>query len=489
MARMLIMHKISNLFLFPSPSLPDKDIKQKAETRLRIVMRCTLKLKLRVTEPQAQILEKMAWISTKLWNTANWERRDQWETTGRIPNYAAQCTDLKDNHWYKLLHSQSAQGVLKKLDEAYKAWYALRRKEEKAGKVKKSRPPGFRKKDLLSTILFKEAGFRVEGNQVRLSLAKKLRRELKLPYQFLRLPFQTYKSPTGQPCILEIKKVRETWYGYLVEQHDPPQETIPPRPKVLAIDQGIINLAAGITTEGETFLYTGKGLLSMQRYFNKQIATVQHRVQKRKGEHAWTEGLTAMYQKRKAQPNHALHALTKQVIKDCLEANIQIIVLGKLKNIRKNKNYGAKTNQKLHAWAFNQFAQLLRYKAEAVGIRVEEVSEQNTSKTCSTCGKKGRRSTKKGERGVFMCLNKKCSEYEKRQNSDLNGARNILNKYLQLGLIARKVLVGPLAAPRVSYWNWQKWSSKKWSSQSGNRVKPLVSDSKPATPLVESPLL
>ncbi|MFX1535416.1 MAG: RNA-guided endonuclease InsQ/TnpB family protein [Promethearchaeota archaeon] len=429
----------------------------------------------------------MAWVCTKLWNTANWERRNQWDKTGVIPNYATQCTDLKENHWYKLLHSQSAQGVLKKLDEAYKAWYALRRKEKKEGKAKKSRPPGYRKKERFSTILFKQAGFRVEGNRVRLSLAKNLRRELKIPYQFLWLPFQTYKALTGKPCTLEIKRIGGTWYGYLVELHDSPQVVIPPRPKALAIDQGIINLAAGITTEGETFLYTGKGVLSIQRYFNKQIATVQHRVQKRAGQHAWTAGLTAMYQKRKAQPLHALHALTKQVIKDCLEAEIQIIVLGNLKHIRKKKDYGVKTNQKLHAWAFHQFATLLRYKAEAVGIRVEEVSERNTSKTCSTCGQQGRRNTKQGERGVFICLNKQCSEYGKRHNSDLNGARNILNKYLRLGLIARKVLVGPLAAPRVSYWNWHVWSHQKWSDrQSGNRANPLVSDSKPVTPLVES---
>ncbi len=84
-------------------------------------MRRTLKLKFQVTKPQAKILEKLALVSTKLWNTANWERRDQWDKTGIIPNYAAQCTDLKENRWYKLLHSQSAQGVLKKLDEAYKA--------------------------------------------------------------------------------------------------------------------------------------------------------------------------------------------------------------------------------------------------------------------------------------------------------------------------------------------------------------------------------
>ncbi|MFX1252651.1 MAG: hypothetical protein ACFFCZ_13680 [Promethearchaeota archaeon] len=88
---------------------------------------------------------------------------------------------------------------------------------------------------------------------------------------------------------------------------------------------------------------------------------------------------------------------------------------------------------------------------------------------------------------MFKCTNKICTEYGKRVNADLNGARGILNKYLRLGVTARKVLVGPLAAPRVSYWNWHTWSDQKWSvHQSGDRVNPLASDSKPAIPVESS---
>ncbi|MFX0095844.1 MAG: zinc ribbon domain-containing protein [Candidatus Hodarchaeota archaeon] len=67
-----------------------------------------------------------------------------------------------------------------------------------------------------------------------------------------------------------------------------------------------------------------------------------------------------------------------------------------------------KGNQKLHAWSFHQFSQLLAYKAEAVGIRLEYVSERNTSQTCVVCGQKGVRV----KRGLFKCLNKKCAAYD-----------------------------------------------------------------------------
>ncbi|MFX0060851.1 MAG: RNA-guided endonuclease InsQ/TnpB family protein [Candidatus Hermodarchaeota archaeon] len=440
----------------------------------------TLRLKFRRDKEHQRVLDHMSFVCTKLWNTANWERRDQWGKTGEIPSYADQCTSLKENKWYKLLHSQSAQGILQKLAFAYKSWYKLHKKDPRA------RPPGFRPKTMKSTILYKQAGFKVEGNKIRLALSARLREALGYQEQFLWLSFKTHIKPSGTPKTLEIKRIDGEWVGFLVEELAPPKIHIPPRPKALAIDQGIINLASCIDTDGNTTLYTGKGLLSIQRYFNKQTSTVQHRVQKRKGKYAWTAGLTAMFKKRRFQPNHALHALTKQIVRDCIANNIQVIVLGDLKHIRKDKDTGDKTNQKLHAWSFQKFATLLAYKAEAAGILVELVSERNTSKTCSVCRKKGSRKP----RGMFKCTNKKCTEYGKLVNADLNGARGILNRYLRMGLTARKVLVGNLACPKVRYWNWHNWSDQKWSiRQSGDRVNPVLSDLKPAIPQVESPQL
>ena len=285
----------------------------------------------------------------------------------------------------------------------------------------------------------------------------------------------------GQPRILELKNIKGRWVGYLVTNIEAPQKCIKAHPKALAIDQGIINLVAGITTEGETLIYSGKGLLSIQRYFNKEIAKTQHRVQSRTKGHTWNAGLSSSYQKRGSQTLQALHALINDLIKFCQERQIQVIVLGKLTHIRKNKDHGDKGHQKLHAWSFAQFATLLTSKAEAVGILVEEVSERNSSKCCSTCGKKGSRC----KRGLFKCTNKKCSEYNKPVNADLNGARNILNRYLRLGLTARKVLVGFLAIPMIKRWNWHTWDSHKW--QSRNCVSPSLRTQRPGNiPLVES---
>jgi putative transposase len=424
----------------------------------------TLKVKLKVNAKQARLFEKMAFACTKLHNTANYERVQQWKQTGKILSYSKQCVALKDNKWYKLLHSQSAQAILQKLDFSYRSWYALRKKDPKA------RSPGFRRKETLSTISFKKVGFKVEGNQLRLSLSKSFRESNGWPEKFLRVTFVTYRDLLGTPRTLEINQINGEWYGYLVEDIKPAEPVLSDNPKVLAIDQGIINLAGCITSDGDTFLFSGKGLLSIQRYFNKQIKTVQHRVQSRAKGFAWSTGLTELYHKRSYQPDHALHALAKALVAFCKANGIEIIVIGKLTGIRKGKDWGKKGNQKLHAWQFDRFTRLLAYKAEAAAIKIEQVSERNTSKTCSSCGKVGNRI----KRGLFLCKNKKCKQYKVPVNADLNGARNILNKYLRAASRSGEVLVGPLAAPVVKRWNYHCWASTKWKTGQKSKQRKLA---------------
>lgn len=126
-------------------------------------------------------------------------------------------------------------------------------------------------------------------------------------------------------------------------------------------------------------------------------------------------------------------------------------------------------------------AQTLRYKAEAVGIQIKEVSERNSSKRCSTCGKKGSRC----KRGLFECTNKNCSDYGKPVNADLNGAKNILKRYLRGASRGSEVLVGFLTIPMIKRWNFHTWDSHNWKLR--NCVSPSLRTQGPGNiPLEES---
>jgi len=84
---------------------------------------------------------------------------------------------------------------------------------------------------------------------------------------------------------------------------------------------------------------------------------------------------------------------------------------------------------------------MIGYKSTLSDIRFDSVSEENTSKTCSFCGMV--RKSNRIHRGLYKCKN--CGIVI---NSDLNGTRNILKKYLQINNIDRSI--GSVAQPLVS---------------------------------------
>jgi IS605 OrfB family transposase len=133
-----------------------------------------------------------------------------------------------------------------------------------------------------------------------------------------------------------------------------------------------------------------------------------------------------MHRKKRRQVNQILHSVSKALVEDAKRNHVGTIVVGDLKNIRrepdgKAKNWG-RNNQKLHAWGFRKLLTQVTYKARLSGIRVVEVSERNTSRRCSKC--KHVRKANRVHRGLYRC--KRCGT----MNADVNAAVNILRKYL-----------------------------------------------------------
>lgn len=77
---------------------------------------------------------------------------------------------------------------------------------------------------------------------------------------------------------------------------------------------------------------------------------------------------------------------------------------------------------------YYKLTQMITYKANWRGIPVVKLSEEYTSKTCHRCGEQGTRL----HQGLFQCQN--CGlEY----NADLNGARNIAERFREQALPER----------------------------------------------------
>jgi len=356
-------------------------------------------------------------------------RREAWEKIGKIPSVYVQKKVLKDNVWFKLLPSQTAQEVCFVLQQNYKSWFSLRKKDATAN------PPMFRRKDKLSPIAFYQQ-FKVVDGTIRLSMSRKYSQENKI--KFLQIPFIKWKSETGIAKFCQIIFDNGKWFAHLVFEISESQPVL--NDGVMAVDLGIIKNAVTVDTAGRSRIYSGGQILAIQHYFNKEKAKLQSVLQKQFPKRHLSRALRILQDKQNKQINQSLHTYSKAIVNDCLNHHIRTLVVGDIKDIRKDKNFGSVGNQKLHSWSFSKFTQQLEYKCVRVGIRFVRVNEAYTSQTCSVCGivKKSNRK----HRGLYVC--KSCGSI---LNADVNGASNILKKYLR-DFLSKSI--GVVAMPSVA---------------------------------------
>ncbi|MCL6477084.1 MAG: transposase [Peptococcaceae bacterium] len=388
-----------------------------------------------LSDRDALLLGLLGLSATKLWNVSNHHRRVAWGETGKIPGFAEQCRELKKNRWYKLLPSQSAQEVLGEQDDSYRSWFPRRKNGDK-----KSRPPGFRKKDSLGTVTFKQNAFEMlPDNRVKLKLPKTYdRREIVLEYQ---LPPDTALGKVQQVKLVYGHKTGD-WYLHVT--HKVPVK-YREQGNVMSLDLGIVNIIAGLISNGYSFIVPGGELLALDRYFQKEKAKCTKSTSKH---------CIELNTKWGRQRNHYLHVLTKWLVNLAIAHNVSTIAVGELKGIRADKDWGDAGNQKLHAWPFSKIINLLTYKAALAGIRVVKVPEKSTSTTCPVCGKRVKKA--RVRRGLFV----HCGQSF---NADLVGAYNILRRYLReagLALPGWPGVVGDLARPAVNLFVWRKTTPK-----------------------------
>lgn len=389
-----------------------------------------------VSDQDALLLGLLGFSGTKLWNVANHHRRSTWNETGKIPGFAEQCRELKKNRWYRLLPSQSSQEILGELDDSYRSWFSRRKNGDG-----KARPPGFRRKDTLSAVTFKQNAFgMLPGNRVRLRLPKAYaRREIILQY---RLPPDVALGKVQQVKVIHDPETGK-WLLHFTHR-------VPVRWRengnVMALDLGIANVVAGLIADGFSFLVPGGELLALDRYFQKEKAKCSSSKSRKCRE------LNAKWGR---QRNHYLHALTGWLVGLAVARDVSAIVVGELNGIRRDKDWSDAGNQKLHAWPFGRIVALLTYKAALAGIRVIKVPEKNSSTTCPVCAKRVKKA--RVHRGLFVHCGLAL-------NADLVGAYNILQRYLREAgpgsCPVRPGVVGALARPAVNLFVWRKTTPK-----------------------------
>lgn len=376
------------------------------------------------TEEQKIILGHMGYAAFKLWNVANYEKRNYRELgMPGYPDWYDQKKRLKENFFYKNLPSQTAQDVLQQLEEAWKSFFALK----KSKGVENPGPPRFRK-DKMDITFLKDA-IRQEKGCVRLTIPKQLKTYLRsqgVDADYLYLKTKRFSDIHIKEIQIKFAKRQYTAIAVYEEADVPVQED---NGHYLSIDLGLKNTLTCYDSTGKTFMVNG--LLNITHYFDKEIAHYQGIGDGQQSDRGIkyskkTKRVLELYRKKKNKVSDFIHKATKYIADYCQAEGITKVVIGDIKGIRKENHLG-RMNQQLHSFPYEKIMQKLDYKLKRYGIRMIRQKESYSSQ-CSPKSEKVRKlyakKANRKYRGLYV-------DGKDIYNADCVGAYNILRLYLE----------------------------------------------------------
>ena len=369
-----------------------------------------------------KFLDNLCFKSKNLYNHANYILRNEFIKNKNFINYCELDKMLKGDTQYPDYKDQPtvqcAQQVLRTLYTNWKAFFA-------SIKDWKKNPTKYKNKPNLPNYLHKDKGrfLVIFTNQ-----------NCKIVNRIIKFP-KTLKGFTIQTKIIDnLQQVRITHKGFCIVidviykiEYKVPQID---KNRSISIDIGLDNLVAvGNNCGLKPFLINGKGLKSINQYYNKKVAhfiSVLERAQHTKT----SNRLKRLQFKRFTKITDKLHKISRYIINYCIQNNIGQIIIGKNDRWKQNINLGSKTNQNFVSIPFYRFLQMIKYKAQLNGINVIFVNEAYTSGTSffdnEIPNKANYNKARRKYRGLFI------TNTGKYINADINAAYQILYKVLKV---------------------------------------------------------
>ena len=360
-------------------------------------------------------LDHLCLLSKNLYNATLYTVRQYYFETKQFLNYHAvnKLFVSGNNPDYRTLPAKVAQHTQMLVDQSFKSFFALLKlkgqgKYNKPIKIPKylnkkaGRQVVHYAKDALS---FKAKGF-IQLSKTHIKIKTSQTKE---SVQFVRL------VPRNHYIAIEI--------GYHVNEPE-----LKSNDNVLAIDIGVNNIASCVTTDGDKLLVNGKPLKYINHNYNKAVADAKSKLKLTHNQNS-SHYIHQITNKRNNRINDYLHKITTYIVNHAVSKNIGTIVVGYNKEWKQDTNMGKTNNQNFVQIPFYRLINLLEYKCRLKGIRFQTITEEYTSKCSfidneeikkhtSYSGKRITRELFKTKNGLII-------------NADINGAYNILKKYMQ----------------------------------------------------------
>lgn len=361
--------------------------------------------------------------SKNLYNHANYLVRKEFVETGKwlrsqqLDKLLKQDLDYPD--YRNMPGAQSAQQTLRLLDANWKSFFKSikdwsKNKDKYLGKPKL---PKYKRKDGRMLLVVTNQQVTQKGNQLRFP---KFFGGFTVTPRCVTLPnFEKLNQVRIVPCN-QVFCV-EIVYSIFVDD-----TVLQDNRRIMSIDLGLDNLATVVTNTGlQPMIVNGKGLKSINQYYNKRKAYYQ-RIAKQMNGKNYTNRLYQLTRKRNFKIEDALHKISRFIVDIAVENEITTIVIGNNKKWKQSISLGKQTNQSFVTIPHQKLIDQIVYKAQLQGIRVICTEESYTSGTSFLDGelpvKEFYGKKRRVQRGLFR------SNQGVLINADVNAGYQIMKK-------------------------------------------------------------
>ena len=361
--------------------------------------------------------------SKNLYNHANFLVRNEFIKNNKWLRYGEMDkilkTDLEFDDYKQMPTAQSAQQILRLLEKDWKSFFTAMKdwsnhKDKYSGRPKL---PKYKSKDGKHILILTNQNAKIKDG-------------------VLCFP-KTFKGFTINPQFLQkddfvsFRQVRfipdyKSFTVEIVYNIEVPDALLPDNGRYLSVDIGLDNLAAIVNNVSvKPIVINGKGLKSINKYYNKQISHYRE-IAKRMNGRDYTNRMNRLILKRNHKIDDYMHKASRYLIDYALENNFNTIVIGNNKNWKQESSMSKRVNQSFVGIPHMRFIEMVRYKAQNVGLKVILTEESYTSGTSFLDNEEPIRTnydkSRRVQRGLFISNN------GTKINADVNGAYQIMKK-------------------------------------------------------------
>lgn len=362
------------------------------------------------------LLDEFCYKSKNLYNYANYIIRQEFVNNGKW----LRCNDLDkilkqegNNFDYRNMPlASTSQQCLKLLDRNWKSFFQSIKDYNKNPNKYLGRPklPKYKQRDSKNLIVLTNQNCKISKNII------------KFPKVFKGFYLKTKVNNLQQVRIIPKDKYIVIEVVYKTEDIQLLQDNN----RYIGIDLGLDNFVTITNNCGLIpLVINGKGLKSINQYYNKQI-TYYKSIAKKMNKLDYTNRMRRLTFKRNNKVEDYIHKASRFLINYCKNNEINTIIIGNNKNWKQNSKMSKKVNQNFISIPYYNFIQKVQYKAVEFGIQVIITEESYTSGTSFLDNelpiKMNYNKSRRKHRGLFISNN------GTKINADVNGSYQIIKK-------------------------------------------------------------